>query len=205
MARGYIYVITNEGKPGLCKVGFTERNPEDRAKELDGTHDPFPHEVVYAVKLETAKKIEKKIHEDLKEYRVGASTGKTGREWFRCSVILCKKVIRKYDIVPEDSISNSLPNKELANSPYVKKSRKQPEESYIYVEESYIYIIGNKDRCRIGYSQEPLKSVYYQIKHSNAKEIVEKVNEYFKEYKGYQWIMISSADCLKVLKKFLAE
>lgn len=100
MAKGYIYVITNEGKPGLCKVGFTERNPEDRAKELDGTHDPFPHEVAYAVKLDDAKKIEKKVHEDLKAYHVGASAERTGREWFRCSVERCKFVIDKYAVTP---------------------------------------------------------------------------------------------------------
>lgn len=109
MSIGYIYVITNEGKPGLCKVGFTERNPEDRAKELDGTHDPFPHKVVYAVKLSDARNIEKKVHEDLKEYQInttGTERYRTGREWFRCSVSQCRKAIKKYDIITDDDESN---------------------------------------------------------------------------------------------------
>ena len=105
MSIGYIYVITNEGKPGLCKVGFTERNPEDRAKELDGTHDPFPHKVVYAVKLADAKNIEKRVHEDLKEYQInttGSERYRTGREWFRCSVSQCMKAIKKYDTITDN-------------------------------------------------------------------------------------------------------
>lgn len=189
MAKGYIYVITNEGKPGLCKVGFTERNPEARAKELDGTHDPFPHEVTYAVKLDDAKKIEKKIHDELKEYRVGSSAEKTGREWFRCSVSQCRKVIQKYDIPDKEEKSEVISNKI----------------EYVPAQKNYLYIVGSGDRCRVASIDKPLHKCYFLVKHIKSEEIAQRVNKDLEKYKEYHWIRYPIIDCVSLVKKYLAE
>jgi hypothetical protein len=38
--RGWIYVISNNSMPGLVKVGYSMKDPEERAKELDHTGTP---------------------------------------------------------------------------------------------------------------------------------------------------------------------
>lgn len=187
MAKGYIYVITNEGKPGLCKVGFTERNPEDRAKELDGTHDPFPHEVAYAVKLDDAKKIEKKIHEELMAYRVGSSAEKTGREWFRCSVSQCKDVIRKYDSFPDELHASH--ESFTFNSP---------------PEDKFICVTGDEKRCRIACYDHSLSNVYYQVQHEDAEKVVRILEGKLHPLKDTYWIKFPAEKCVDLLKRFLA-
>ena len=38
--RGWVYITSNKGQPGLIKVGYTDRDPEIRAGELGGTGVP---------------------------------------------------------------------------------------------------------------------------------------------------------------------
>ncbi|WP_308775891.1 GIY-YIG nuclease family protein [uncultured Bilophila sp.] len=73
--KGWVYIITNEAMPGLIKIGYTDRDPEIRAKELNGTGNPFKYKVLYAALVENPKECEQKIHTLLKENRVD-------KEWF---------------------------------------------------------------------------------------------------------------------------
>ncbi|MDR0769630.1 MAG: GIY-YIG nuclease family protein [Burkholderiales bacterium] len=78
--KGWIYVIADEAKPGMVKIGISVKVPELRAKELDDTASPLPHKVEYAALVDDHAKIEKKAHTHFK------SAGKhIGKEWFRCS------------------------------------------------------------------------------------------------------------------------
>ncbi len=43
---GWLYVIANPAMPRVCKVGFTTREPEERAAELHDTGSPQPYHVV---------------------------------------------------------------------------------------------------------------------------------------------------------------
>jgi hypothetical protein len=74
---GYVYVISNKAMPGLVKVGFTTRTPEERASELDGSHSPYPPVVEYSAKVTDARAVEQDAHKQLKAVCAG-------KEWFRC-------------------------------------------------------------------------------------------------------------------------
>lgn len=77
--KGWVYVITNDAMPGLVKVGFTMKDPESRARQLNNTGSPHPYLVCYELLAENPQRIEGLAHEAL--------CGKNeNKEWFRCSV-----------------------------------------------------------------------------------------------------------------------
>lgn len=77
-----VYIIQQPAAPALVKVGRTNRDPHLRAKELDGTAAPLPHEVLFSVSVPagTSKTVERTAHDLLSGCRVSKH-----REWFRCS------------------------------------------------------------------------------------------------------------------------
>ena len=66
-----IYILTNEAMPDYIKIGKTDKDPFDRAKELFKTGVPLPFEVFYAKEIsnEDVESVEKKIHEIFGDYR----------------------------------------------------------------------------------------------------------------------------------------
>lgn len=76
--KGWVYVISNKAMPGLVKVGYSEKDPEQRAKELDHTGAPYPYIVEYEILVEEPYEIEQRVHQILSRYL-------EGKEWFRCS------------------------------------------------------------------------------------------------------------------------
>jgi hypothetical protein len=70
---GYVYILMNPSMSGLVKIGKTQREPEERAKELSSTTGvPTPFTVVYDSYFENCSEAEKHIHTLLenKGYRV---------------------------------------------------------------------------------------------------------------------------------------
>jgi hypothetical protein len=61
--------------PGLYKVGWTERSPEERAKELSGTGLPTPYKVAYSKSTNLTADIEKTIHKNLDYCRLRSNRG----------------------------------------------------------------------------------------------------------------------------------
>ena len=47
-ANGFVHVLENNSMPNFYKIGWTERTPEERAKELSGTGLPMPYRVAYS-------------------------------------------------------------------------------------------------------------------------------------------------------------
>jgi hypothetical protein len=93
---GWVYVITNEGMPGLVKVGFSTRDPSIRAGELHHTNNPFPFNVAYKVMLENPYLVEQDAHGELSDVRVEKSYSQgVGVEWFRCNVEQAIYAIKK--------------------------------------------------------------------------------------------------------------
>jgi hypothetical protein len=93
---GYIYVLANDAMPGLLKVGFTERTPSERARELHTTGTPAPFNVVFAVQLEgNVYQIEQRIHRRLRRFRPDRR-----REFFRIG--LDEAVQRIADFVADE-------------------------------------------------------------------------------------------------------
>lgn len=76
--KGWVYVITNKAMPGLVKVGFSTKDPELRAKELQHTGSPHPYLVEYELLIEEPYEVEQKTHRLL-------SSNHEAKEWFRCT------------------------------------------------------------------------------------------------------------------------
>lgn len=76
---GYLYVMRSPQHPrDLYKIGFTTKDPEDRAKQLTATTgQPDMFSVVQSWKVRSPRLIEHHVHELLREYRVNS-----GREFF---------------------------------------------------------------------------------------------------------------------------
>jgi hypothetical protein len=85
---GCIYILENDEMPGLYKVGWTERSPEERAKELSGTGLPTPYKVAYSKSTNLTADIEKTIHKNLDYCRL-----RSNREFFKADFSEIKKVV----------------------------------------------------------------------------------------------------------------
>ena len=75
--KGYVYIISNQAMPGIFKIGFTLKDPELRAKELDSTGVPYPFIVEYEILVDEPYTLEQHVHKALRSQR-------EGKEWFRC-------------------------------------------------------------------------------------------------------------------------
>ena len=89
-SNSWIYVLANNAMPGLYKVGWTERNPIDRVKDLSTTGLPEPFKVVYEHNTNLTMDIEKKIHDELDAYR-----HRGNREFFKTDLSTIKKIIKE--------------------------------------------------------------------------------------------------------------
>ena len=81
-ADGFVYILINESLPGLIKIGYTDRRPDDRAIELHTTGVPTPFKIAFCFQHMDARRVEQKIHSELGTYRVSSD-----REFFRCEVV----------------------------------------------------------------------------------------------------------------------
>jgi len=97
-----VYIFTNEGMPGLCKIGYTTRNDvKERAKELYTTGVPYPFQIYYACQVNNGKKIEKILHKLFDEQRVN-----NNREFFETDpekVILAIQLANPIDVTPREN------------------------------------------------------------------------------------------------------
>jgi hypothetical protein len=89
----YVYVLGNESMPGIVKIGYTDKDPKNRALEISSaTGVPTPFKVLkeYAfATLSKAQKEERRLHLIFEKHRVN-----TNREFFRLSVEQLDKEIR---------------------------------------------------------------------------------------------------------------
>jgi hypothetical protein len=97
-----VYIFTNEGMPGLCKIGYTTRNDvKERAKELYTTGVPYPFQIYYACQVVNGKNIEKILHKLFDEFRVNHN-----REFFEIDpekVILALQLANPIDVTPKEN------------------------------------------------------------------------------------------------------
>ena len=78
---GYLYILKNKGMPGLLKVGYTCTSAFERAKQLSNTSVAYPFEVCYLARVRKPEKVEKDVHNALRDLRVNSN-----REFFCASV-----------------------------------------------------------------------------------------------------------------------
>jgi len=118
-----VYILTNESMPDSIKIGITD-NLERRIKDLDNTSTPLPFECYYAVEVDNASAIEKKIHEGLDDKRV-----RQNREFFNVSPEQAKSLLQiaelmgGKDITPNDVIAETEQDKQALDK--AKKNRKR--------------------------------------------------------------------------------
>lgn len=99
--------------PDLIKVGFSRKDPELRALELNNTGNPYPYKVEYDILVFDPIEVEKKAHNLLNSYH-------ENKEWFKCSIQVGIKAIQesaKEKMVFDNSQSN------LVSPPVVINSR----------------------------------------------------------------------------------
>jgi len=90
---GQVYVLSNKDMHGLLKIGYTDGLARDRAKQLSSsTGVPSPFQVELIVESNTPERLEKKIHEELREYR-------HNKEFFKCSIENAVLRIKKFLIL----------------------------------------------------------------------------------------------------------
>jgi T5orf172 domain len=75
--KGWVYVISNAAMPGLVKVGYSTKDPEISAQDLNHTGSPHPYIVEYEMLVEDPYEVEQQAHRLL-------SAKNEGKEWFRC-------------------------------------------------------------------------------------------------------------------------
>ena len=66
---GYIYILENKSQPGICKIGYTDRTPQERVKEINGaTGVIVPWYISNAFPCKSPLSIERLVHSALSDY-----------------------------------------------------------------------------------------------------------------------------------------
>ena len=115
-----VYILTNESMPDLVKIGITD-NLERRIRELDNTSTPLPFECFYAVEVENASAIEKKIHEGLDDKRI-----RQNREFFETSAEQAKSILEIAEIIKEFIPCDIFPSEEIDSVQMNKRNEPDP-------------------------------------------------------------------------------
>jgi len=113
--KGWVYVISNKGMPGLVKVGFTTKHPELRAVELRHTGAAHPYLVEYKMWADQPRTIEQKAHKLLTSHH-------EGKEWFRCSLDNAVEAIKQ--AAENRVITEFCKEAERLEAPYLEKEEK---------------------------------------------------------------------------------
>src|SRR5210317_458152 len=108
-----VYILTNESMPDTIKVGITE-NLDRRVRELDNTSTPLPFECYYAVEVENASVIKKKIHEGLDDKRI-----RQNREFFNTSPEQAKAILEIAEVMGGKNVT---PNEDIVETPQDKQA-----------------------------------------------------------------------------------
>lgn len=119
MEYGIVYLLTNPVMPGLVKIGMTtQKEIEQRMKELYTTGVPLPFECQFACKVKKCDcaKIEKALHTAFEPQRINAN-----REFFRINVSQAKAILELFhheDVTTDvsDEIENDLTPEDKAAS-----------------------------------------------------------------------------------------
>lgn len=94
---GYIYILENKSQPGICKIGYTDRTPQDRVKEINSaTGVIVPWYVSNAFPCKSPLAIERLVHSALSDYWIS-------KEGFAVTLPLAESTI--LNIIAENNAS----------------------------------------------------------------------------------------------------
>ena len=85
----WVYILSNPTQPGLLKIGYTKKLPEERAKQISSaTGVALPYKVEWAYKCFNGEMVEREVHHKLKAQRINSS-----KEFFQISLEEAKETI----------------------------------------------------------------------------------------------------------------
>jgi len=90
MAKGFVYILSNAGMPGLLKIGLSTKVPTERAAELNTTGAPLPFDVEYCCLIEEPAILGAAVHNALSANRY---TGDW--EFFRVSLATAIRAVEQ--------------------------------------------------------------------------------------------------------------
>ena len=117
-----VYILTNECMPDTIKIGITDVL-EQRVKQLDNSSVALPFQCYYAVELDNASVIEKKLHEGLDDCRI-----RQNREFFNTTPEQAKSLLGIVEVMGGKNVT---PTIDIVESPQdheaLKRARKNRE------------------------------------------------------------------------------
>lgn len=117
-----VYILTNECMPNTIKIGVTDVL-EQRVKQLDNSSVALPFQCYYAVEVDNASVIEKKLHEGLDDCRI-----RQNREFFNTTPEQAKSLLGIVEVMGGKNVT---PTIDIVESPQdheaLKRARKNRE------------------------------------------------------------------------------
>lgn len=117
-----VYILTNECMPDTIKIGVTDVL-EQRVKQLDNSIVALPFQCYYAVEVDNASVIEKKLHEGLDDCRI-----RQNREFFNTTPEQAKSLLGIVEVMGGKNVT---PTIDIVESPQdheaLKRARKNRE------------------------------------------------------------------------------
>jgi hypothetical protein len=100
---GYVYVLINQSfRDDWVKIGYSQRIPDIRSKELDNTSVPLPYEVYATLKTDKFKQAEKLIHSFIHRLNPTLRIRKT-REFFNIKPEDAASILEDVSLVLDES------------------------------------------------------------------------------------------------------
>lgn len=117
-----VYILTNECMPDTIKIGVTDVL-EQRVKQLDNSSVALSFQCYYAVEVDNASVIEKKLHEGLDDCRI-----RQNREFFNTTPEQAKSLLGIVEVMGGKNVT---PTIDIVESPQdheaLKRARKNRE------------------------------------------------------------------------------
>jgi len=117
-----VYILTNECMPDTIKIGVTDVL-EQRVKQLHNSSVALPFQCYYAVEVDNASVIEKKLHEGLDDCRI-----RQNREFFNTTPEQAKSLLGIVEVMGGKNVT---PTIDIVESPQdheaLKRARKNRE------------------------------------------------------------------------------
>ncbi len=146
--KGWVYVISNQAMPGVVKVGYSTKDPELRASELNNTGAPHPYVVEYEALVEQPRDIEQRVHRRLSDHR-------EGREWFHCSPEFAVSVIQ--EVVGGGTITESFKRADRARAEALRRERDEQKVRQERIESKY------EEQLRLAFPERPTVGYMFAV------------------------------------------
>lgn len=138
---GYVYILSNPSMPSLLKIGFTERDVEERVEELNSTGVPVPFEIEAIFGSPNAYEDEQAIHNILDHHRLA-----NNREFFSIEIKEAVQCVIDYlDSEPSFLKSPELLMDKEEQETYQQKKIEQEITSLQELRDEYVNLVPQKE------------------------------------------------------------